>query len=74
MRVTGKYDGIGISAYNRSPAICALLKDIDSICPIDTYCYGCVQLRLTTMAETKAAADKVGHPIQFGPECKDYVY
>ena len=52
----------------------ALLKDIGGICPIGVFCYGGVQLRMTTMAETKAAADKVGYPIQFGPECKDYVY
>ena len=82
LRVTGKYDGIGVGAYTRfnemlarhPRAYRALLKDIGGICTFGTFCYGGVQLRTTTMAETKAAADKVGYPIQFGPECKDYVY
>ena len=81
-RGTSTYDTIGITPYHRfnemlarhPRAYRALLKDIGGICPIGTFCYGGVQLRLTTMAETKAAADKVGYPIQFGPECKDYVY
>ncbi len=81
-RMTGKYDGIGVGGYNRfnemlarhPRAYRALLKDIGGICPIGVFCYGGVHLRTTTMAETKAAAEKVGYPIQFGPECKDYVY
>ena len=82
LRMTGNYNHIGIGSYHRynemlarhPRAYRALLKDIGGICPIGTFCYGGVQLRLTTMAETKAAADKVGYPIQFGPESKDYVY
>ena len=72
LRVTGKYDGIGLGAYSHFNEMFAhhphayrsLLKDIGGSCPLTVgFCYGGVQLRLTTMAETKAAAEKVGYPV-----------